>query len=145
MGVMLVLDGSRPARPRRRGSHTRTPEEQACLDAFAAFLRYDASAAGRCLSRLGPAVLAGKLRPAARALAEAVDLVLGEDAQWPRDVHLDFTVSPSCLLGHCRSGAGSCTSALCEHDCHVTASVPAARRAPETAQLVAASVHGSAV
>jgi hypothetical protein len=145
MGVMLVLDGSRPARPRRRGNHTRSPEEQACLDAFAAFLRYDAAAAGRCLSRLGPAVLAGKLRPAARALAEAVDLVLGQDAEWPRDVHLDFTVSPACLVGHCRTGTGDCTSALCEHDCHVTASLPQARPVPEADRLVAASARSTAV
>ena len=79
MGVMLVLDAPRPARPRRRGHHTRTPEDQACLDALAACLRYDPSGAGRSLSRLGPAVLAERLRPAVQALAQAVDSAL-EDA-----------------------------------------------------------------
>jgi hypothetical protein len=76
MGVMLVLDAPRPARPRRRGHPTRTPEDQACLDAFAAVLRYDPSGAGRCLSRLHPAVLAERLRPAVQALANAVDTAL---------------------------------------------------------------------
>jgi hypothetical protein len=77
MGVMLTLD--KPiARLRRRGQHTRTPEEQACLDAFAAFLRYDAPSAGRSLSRLATTVLASRLLPAARALADAVDLVLAD-------------------------------------------------------------------
>jgi hypothetical protein len=76
MGVMLVLDAPRPARPRRRGHHNRTPEDQACLDAFAAVLRYDPSGAGRCLSRLHPAVLAERLRPAVQALANAVDTAL---------------------------------------------------------------------
>jgi hypothetical protein len=80
MGVMLTLD--KPiARLRRRGQHTRTPEEQACLDAFAAFLRYDAPSAGRSLSRLATTVLASRLLPAARALADAVDLVLAEQPQ----------------------------------------------------------------
>jgi hypothetical protein len=79
MGVMLTLDGPRQARGHRRAQHKRTPEEQACLDAFAAFLRYDAPGAGRCLSRLGASVLAGKLRPAAKALADAVDIVLAQE------------------------------------------------------------------
>jgi hypothetical protein len=77
MGVMLALDKPR-ARLRRRGQHSRTPEEQACLDAFAAFLRYDAPSAGRSLSRLATTVLASRLLPAARALADAVDEVLAE-------------------------------------------------------------------
>ena len=77
MGVMLALDKPR-ARLRRRGQHSRTPEEQACLDAFAAFLRYDAPSAGRSLSRLATTVLASRLLPAALALADAVDLVLAE-------------------------------------------------------------------
>ena len=76
MGVMLVLDAPRPSRPRRRGHHSRTPEDQACLDAFAAFLRYDPSGAIRRLSRLDSAVLAQRLRPAVRALADAVDSAL---------------------------------------------------------------------
>ncbi|HMH94519.1 MAG TPA: hypothetical protein VK586_25970 [Streptosporangiaceae bacterium] len=77
MGVMLALDKPR-ARLRRRGQHTRTPEEQACLDAFAAFLRCDAPSAGRSLNRVATTVLASRLLPAARALADAVDLVLAE-------------------------------------------------------------------
>jgi hypothetical protein len=167
MGVMLTLD--KPiARLRRRGQHTRTPEEQACLDAFAAFLRYDAPSAGRSLSRLATTVLASRLLPAARALADAADAVLAEqplavvplgapvsyedraaydraaydraaygpagyDRAGPdrsvydrtgRDsgppgagtVAMNFTVSPSCLLGMC--AGGGCRSPLCEHACH---------------------------
>jgi hypothetical protein len=81
MGVMLVLEALPPARSgraRRRGHHTRTPEDQACLDALAAVLRYDPSGAGRCLSRLEPGVLAERLRPAVQALADAVDLALAD-------------------------------------------------------------------
>jgi hypothetical protein len=141
MGVMLASDKLK-GRLRRRGQHTRTPEEQACLDAFAAFLRYDASSAGRSLSRLGTTVLASRLLPAARALADAVDVVLAEQplaaplapdaARYDapardrpargtgrpgaRTVALNFTVSPACLLGLCRDGG--CRSPLCEHACH---------------------------
>jgi hypothetical protein len=131
MGVMLALEKPR-VRLRRRGQHTRTPEEQACLDAFAAFLRYDAPSAGRSLSRLATGVLASRLLPAARALADAVDLVLaeqplaapvaaraalsGDTSGVPRTVALNITVSPACLLGVCRGGA--CHSPLCEHACH---------------------------
>jgi hypothetical protein len=177
MGVMLTLDKPM-ARLRRRGQHTRTPEEQACLDAFAAFLRYDAPSAGRSLSRLATTVLASRLLPAARALADAADAVLAEQpvagvplaapvsyedraaydrAAYDRAAHdraahdraaygppgydlagpdrsvydrtgrdsgppgagtvaLNFTVSPSCLLGMC--AGGGCRSPLCEHACH---------------------------
>jgi hypothetical protein len=146
MGVMLASDKPK-GRLRRRGQHTRTPEEQACLDAFAAFLRYDAPSAGRSLSRLATTVLASRLLPAARALADAVDVVLAEqplaaplahdaavyDAAaraapardsparrtgppGARTVALNFTVSPTCLLGACRDGG--CRSPLCEHACH---------------------------
>jgi hypothetical protein len=134
MGVMLALDGSR-SRLRRRGQHARTPEEQACLDAFAAFLRYDAPGAGRSLSRLATTVLAGRLLPAARALADAADLVLAQQplaapvaagspdsgpgpgpAGDSRTIALNVTVSPACLLGMCRRGG--CASPLCEHACH---------------------------
>jgi len=80
MGVMLVLDAPRPSRSRRRGHHSRTPEDQACLDALAACLRYDPSAAGRCLARLESAVLAERLRPAVQALADAVDSALEDSA-----------------------------------------------------------------
>jgi hypothetical protein len=120
MGVMLALDKPR-ARLRRRGQHTRTSDEQACLDAFAAFLRYDAPSAGRSLSRLATTVLASRLLPAARALADAVDLVLAEQPMGAplasdRVVAVNFTVSPACLLGVCSGGA--CHSPLCEHACH---------------------------
>jgi hypothetical protein len=140
MGVMLALDKPR-ARLRRRGQHSRTPDEQACLDAFAAFLRYDAPSAGRSLSRLATTVLASRLLPAALALADAVDLVLAEQTlaapvaydaavgacardspvrgtgpPRARTVALNFTVSPACLLGACRDGG--CRSPLCEHACH---------------------------
>jgi hypothetical protein len=156
MGVMLALDKPR-ARLKRRGQHTRTPEEQACLDAFAAFLRSDAPSAGRSLNRLATTVLASRLLPAARALADAVDVVLAEQplaaplahdaavydaaaraapardnpgrespgrerpgrrtgAPGARTVALNFTVSPTCLLGACRDGG--CRSPLCEHACH---------------------------
>jgi hypothetical protein len=143
MGVMLVLDGPRQPRSRRRGHHTRSPEEQACLDAFAAFLRYDSAAAERCLSRLGPTVLAGKLRPAARALAEAVDLVMGSEARAKREVELDFTVSPACLLGHCRSNGAGCESALCEHDCHVAGRAPESSRVQPAGRPARAALRGS--
>jgi hypothetical protein len=125
MGVMLTLDGPRQARGRRRGQHTRSPEEQACVDAFAAFL-HDPPGAGRALSRLGATVLADRLLPAARALADAVDLVLADQpagapraaSSPPATVAVNFTVSPSCLLGLCRDGTGDCESPACEHDCH---------------------------
>jgi hypothetical protein len=128
MGVMLALDGPRQARGRRRGQHTRSPEEQACVDAFAAFL-HDPPGGGRALSRLGAAVLAGRLLPAARALADAVDLVLADQpasgqpaaagaARPGGTVAANFTVSPACLLGLCRDGTGGCDSPACEHDCH---------------------------
>jgi hypothetical protein len=128
MGVMLALDGPRQARGRRRGQHTRSPEEQACVDAFAAFL-HDPPGAGRALSRLGATVLAGRLLPAARALADAVDMVLADQpasghpaaagaARPGGTVAANFTVSPACLLGLCRDGTGGCDSPACEHDCH---------------------------
>jgi hypothetical protein len=131
------------------------------VDAFAAFLRYDAPGAGRSLSRLATSVLAGKLRPAAQALAAAVDLVLaGEmqgdemrpaaDARAGRDVALNFNVSPECLLGQCRtSGSACCGSPLCEHDCHCrqflaagamsrrAASLPASQSGPVAAPVAA--------
>jgi hypothetical protein len=121
VGVMLSMDGARPARSRRRGQHVRSAEDQACVDAFDAFLR-DTPAAGRSLNRLGATVLAGRLLPAARALAQAVDSVLAESDQPSpaagQNVPLNFTVSPSCLLGLCRDGSEDCVSPMCEHDCH---------------------------
>jgi hypothetical protein len=145
MGLMLTLDGPRQPRARHHGQHKRSPEEQVCVDAFAAFLRYDAAGAGRCLSRVCATVLAGRLLPAAKALAEAINIVLAAELRagaWPAvpaqadetvaamqaftagqiaaegTVMLDFTVSPTCLLGMCRAGQGDCSSPLCEHDCH---------------------------
>jgi hypothetical protein len=145
MGVMLALDGQGQTRSRRRGQHKRSTEEQACVDAFAAFLRYDAPGAGRCLSKVGATMLAGRLLPAARALAEAIDMVLTEELRaaaagagaWPqsparaagqiaaeRTIRVDFTVSPACLLGVCRTDGHACSSRQCEHDCHGGPAVP---------------------
>jgi hypothetical protein len=93
------------------------------VDAFAAMLRYDASGAGRCLSRLARSVLAGRLLPAAVALTEAADTALAR-RQRARGIDLTFTVSVPCLLGQCRLGGDSpsCESSVCEHDCHHRAS-----------------------
>jgi hypothetical protein len=130
MGVMLSLDGTRQAGGRRRrGQHTRTADDQACLDALAAFLRSDALGAGRCLSKVPRATLAARLVPAARALCRAADLMLANGAQastWEcpdaRRVELDFVLSPACLLGHCEgmTGGSRCDSASCQHYCHDT-------------------------
>jgi hypothetical protein len=121
MGVSLSLDGTRQVRNRKRAAqHTRTPEEQACLDALAAFLRSDAIGAGRCLSKVSRASLAARLLPAARALVRAADLVLATDPAAARPLDVDFVLSPACLLGVCRgpAGASSCGSPACQHDCH---------------------------
>jgi hypothetical protein len=121
MGVSLSLDGPRQGRGRSRGGqHTRTAEEQACLDAFAAFLRSDAQGAGRCLSKVSKASLESRLLPAARALARAADLVLASDPSANHSVEVDFVVSPACLLGQCAGSAASnpCNSPTCQHDCH---------------------------
>ena len=122
MGVSLSLEGTRQARGRSRGGgqHTRTAEEQACLDALAAFLRSDVTGAGRCLSKLSRASLASRLLPAARALARAADLVLASDAADIGSVELDFVLSPACLLGMCTGSAGisPCSSPVCQHGCH---------------------------
>jgi hypothetical protein len=121
MGVSLSLEGTRQARGRSRGGqHTRTAEEQACLDALAAFLRSDATGAGRCLSKVSRASLASRLLPAARALARAADLVLASDDAAIRSLDVDFVLSPACLLGACNGSAGvaPCTSPACQHGCH---------------------------
>lgn len=90
MGVSLSLDGARPRRRRTRGGqHSRSPEEQACLDALAAFLRSDAPGATRYLGKVPRADLADRLLPAARALARAADLVLASDAAADRAADLD--------------------------------------------------------
>src|SRR5215813_6484019 len=120
MGVSLSLEGARQPRGRNRGQHTRTAEEQACLDALAAFLRSDVTGAGRCLSKLSRASLASRLLPAARALARAADLVLASGATAIRGEDVDFVLSPACLLGMCTGSAGvaPCASPACQHSCH---------------------------
>jgi len=121
MGVSLSLEGPRQGRGRSRaGQHTRTAEEQACLDAFAAFLRSDAQGAGRSLSRVSRSSLASRLLPAARALARAADIVLASDPSAIHDMELDFVLSPACLLGLCGGSAASnpCASLSCQCDCH---------------------------
>ncbi len=126
MGVMLSLNRPGPSgklmqpRGRKHGQHARNPADQACMDAFAAFLRDDASGAGRCLSRMAKRVLAARLLPAAVALAEAADTVLTGQSPACQVVGVNFTVSPACLIGRCRArldGPG-CDTAACEHDCH---------------------------
>jgi hypothetical protein len=126
MGVMLSLEGDKPVRVRRhRGQHHRTVEDQACLDALAAFLRSDATSAGRSLSRVSRAAVAARLLPAARALAQAATLVLAGAAAGGHSVELDLALSPACLLGMCTgSAAGNpcttspCCSPTCQHACH---------------------------
>jgi hypothetical protein len=124
MGVSLSLEGTRQPRSRKRGGqHTRTAEEQACLDALAAFLRSDAIGAGRCLSRVSRISLASRLLPAAQALARAADLALASDTSAIRPAEPDFVLSPACLLGRCGAEAGpsACQSPACQHDCHAGA------------------------
>jgi hypothetical protein len=126
MGVMLSLEGAQAARGRRRrGYHSRTTEDQACLDALAAFLRSDAPSAGRSLSRVSRDALAARLVPAARALAQAANLVLAEPPARERSVELDYALSPACLLGLCAGTAPGypcrvtpCMSPTCQHSCH---------------------------
>jgi hypothetical protein len=128
MGVSLSLEGPRQARVRRRGGqHTRTTEEQACLDAFAAFLHADPLSAARHLSRVSEEGLAIRLLPAARALARAVELVLASDQAAIGNATSDFVMSPVCLLGRCGGSAstGRCQSLKCQCGCHLDAGVPA--------------------
>ena len=121
MGLSLSLDGGRQARSRRRGGqHTRTAEDQACLDALAAFLHSDTLSASRSLSKVSTTGLASRLLPAAIALARATDLALAADPSAAHNVALDFVLSPACLLGLCQGSAGTdpCTSPACQHRCH---------------------------
>ena len=121
MGVMLSLEGARQSTSRRRrGQHSRTTEDQVCLDALAAFLRSDAASAGRCLSRVSAEGLAGRLLPAARALAQAAGLVLAAQGAAGRSVELDYGLSAPCLLGQCADAAAEnpCPSVTCQHSCH---------------------------
>jgi hypothetical protein len=124
MGVSLSLDGTRQPRTRRRGGqHSRTTEEQACLDALAALLRFDAPGASRCLSKVSRLGLASRLVPAAQALARAADLELAGDASAIRGGESDFVLSPACLLGLCDGvdGTSVCRSPACQHACHTPA------------------------
>jgi hypothetical protein len=127
MGVMLSLEGTRQAHGRRRrGQHSRTTEDQACLEALAAFLRSDATSAGRCLSRVSKASLAARLLPAARALVQAADLILADRPAPGRSVEIDYTLSPACLLGMCAGSSrgdrytSPCMSLTCQHSCHAS-------------------------
>lgn len=135
MGVMLSLDRPGPARSRRQGQHVRDCDEPARVDALAGMLRCDAVGAGRYLSRLAAAVLAGRLRPAPPALtgaaltgaagtrAAGTAFATGRRA---RQVEIRLIVSVPCLLGQCRvAGDGpGCESSVCEHDCHRRESSP---------------------
>jgi hypothetical protein len=124
MGVSLSLEGTRQARTRRRrGQHSRTMDEQACLDALAALLRSDAPGASRCLSRVSRLGLASRLVPAAQALARAADLELASDTSAICGGESDFVLSPACLLGRCDGVAGTsvCRSPACQHACHTVA------------------------
>jgi hypothetical protein len=105
------------------------------VDALAGMLRCDAVGAGRYLSRLAAAVLAGRLRPAPPALtgaaltgaagtrAAGTAFATGRRA---RQVEIRLIVSVPCLLGQCRvAGDGpGCESSVCEHDCHRRESSP---------------------
>jgi len=97
MGVMLSLEGARESRGRRsRGWHSRTAEDQACLEALAALLRSDATDADRCLSMVSRAHLATRLLPAALALAQAADEALDMQVRdhATRDDYAPAPVSP---------------------------------------------------
>ena len=120
MGVSLSLDGSRQGRGRSRGGqHTRTAEDQACLDALAAFLRSDPQGAGRCLSKVSRASMQSRLLPAAQTLARAVELVLGSEAPAVHNTEFDLARSPEGQPGLCNgSAAYPCSSPGCQCDCH---------------------------
>ena len=78
MGVMLALDKPR-ARLRRRGQHSADAGRAGLLRRLRgvpALRRAECRALA--VSRLATTVLASRLLPAARALADAVDLVLAE-------------------------------------------------------------------
>jgi hypothetical protein len=126
MGVMLSLEAAQSARGRRhRGHHSRTTEDQACLDALAAFLRSDATSAGRSLNQVSRDALAARLLPAAKALTQAANQVLTEPPPGRRSLELDYALSPACLLGMCTGSAAGypcritpCMSPTCQHSCH---------------------------
>ncbi|HEY2506409.1 MAG TPA: hypothetical protein VGI58_07815 [Streptosporangiaceae bacterium] len=120
MGVSLSLEAPREERTRRRGGqHTRTAEEQACLDALAAYIRSDPETATRGLSRVSVASLS-RLVVASRALAQAAQSMLDGDPAAANPAERDFVISPVCLLGLCRGvpSVSQCRSPSCQHDCH---------------------------
>ena len=126
MGVMLSLETAQPVRGRRnRGQHIRNTEDQACLEALAAFLHSDATSAGRSLKRVSKDALALRLLPAARALAQAANLVLAEQPVGGGAAQFEYALSPACLLGMCSGSApgypcriAQCMSPTCQHSCH---------------------------
>jgi hypothetical protein len=122
MGVSLSLDGSRQGRGRSRGGqHTRTAEDQACLDALAAFLRSDPQGAGRCLSKVSRASLQSRLLPAAQTLARAVELVLASEASAGHNMEFDFARPPEAAqpdLGNGSAASDTCSSPSCQCHCH---------------------------
>jgi hypothetical protein len=116
---MLSLDRPGPVHSRHHGQHVRRSDDQAGPDTFAVVPRHDTTGAGRYLSRLARTVLAGRLRSAAIALAEAADPALTRK-QRAQGAELTFTVSVPCLLAQCRAGRDGpgCQSSACEHECH---------------------------
>ena len=54
---MLSLDRRGPGQAASHGQHARNSDDQACMDAFAALLRSDATGAARFLSRLAKGTL----------------------------------------------------------------------------------------
>ncbi len=152
MGVMLSLEGSRQIRRRRRGQHSRTSDDQACLDALAAFLRSDAAGAGRSLSRVSREALAVRLLPAATALAQAADLVLTEGVTAGHLVELDYALSPACLLGICAgkaagnpSSTSPCTSPSCQHSCHCRSQPQEARPQEARPQVLLPATYSTGI
>jgi hypothetical protein len=94
------------------------------MDVLAGMLRCDAVSAGRYLSRLAAAVLAGRLRPAATGATGATGSgaagTVFATGRRARQVEIKLIFSVPCLLGQCRvEGDGpGCESSGCEHDCH---------------------------
>jgi hypothetical protein len=108
VGVILSLEGTPQARSRKnRGQRSRAAEDEACLEALAAFLRADATSAERCLSRVSKASIAARLLPAARALAHAVDLALSEAAASGSAVDGGHPPSPAGPGGSCADAAAA--------------------------------------
>ena len=127
---MLSLDRPGPVQSRHHGQHIRNFDDQAGPDAFAAVPRHDTTGAGRYLGRLAKTVLAGRLRSAAVALAEAADRAPTRK-QRAQGAELTFTVSVPCLLAQCRAGQAGpgCESSVCEHECHQRTRAPGGAQA----------------